>query len=271
MSGVLTIILATISSAATAYLAHQGSLAHFHVLGAIPVGGVFIGIGAAIGVAFSIRLTSGYDTAGTRIFAQLGGASAYAGTVLLDYVASEMRGAATAASGGAADILTYTKALIEQGAQAIVTQLPWSVTLPGPVAAWLGMVRLLIEVLAAIVATGWTVSYLTGVPFCWRNRRFYELKHLLESSNVNAVQEWETAINQRRPIEARAVLARVRAGRVASGDRYWMRIAVHQCPVCQAGRVRIEKRRRTRLGRIRTEPAEELKFDPVKGSALLAT
>ncbi len=271
MSGVLTILLATICSAATAYLAHAVSLAHFHLLGAIPVGGVLIGIGAAIGVAVSIRLTSGYDTAGTRIFAQLGGASAYAGAMLLDYVAFEMRAAATAAPGGVVGILTYTQMLIEQGAAAILTQLPWSVVLPGWVTSWLGMVRLLIEVLAAIVATGWSISYLTGVPFCWRNRRFYELKHLVESSNVNAVQEWETAINQRRPIEARAVLARVRAGRVASGDRYWMRIAVHQCPICQAGRVRIERRRRTRLGRIRTEPADEMQFDPVKGSALLAT
>lgn len=271
MSAVLTVILATITSAATAYLAHRASLAHFHLLGAIPVGGVIIGIGAAIGVALSLRLTAGYDTAGARIFAQLGGASAYAGAMLLDFVTYEARGGAVAAGSDPTNILNYIKMLVEQGAAAILAQIPWNVTLPGGMAAWLGMVRLLIEVLGAIVATGWTVSYLAGVPFCWRNRRFYDLKHLVESSNVSAVREWEMAINQRRPIEARALLARVRAGRVSPVDRAWMRIAVHQCPICQAARVRFEKRRRTRIGRIHTERADEMQFDAVKGSALLAT
>ena len=79
------------------------------------------------------------------------------------------------------------------------------------------------------------------------------------------------AINQRRPMEARTLLARVRNAKVAPYDRSWMRIIIHQCPICLAARVRIEKRRRTAFGRIRTAPADELQFDAVKGSALLAT
>ncbi len=85
------------------------------------------------------------------------------------------------------------------------------------------------------------------------------------------MQEWEAAIRQRRPMEARALLARVRAGKLLPHDRSWVRIAVHQCPICQTARLRIEIRRRTSLGRIRTEPADEMQFDAVKASALLAT
>jgi hypothetical protein len=161
--------------------------------------------------------------------------------------------------------------LIEQGAQAISSQLPNGVTLPTPVAIWLGVLRLLVEVLGVVVATGWTISYLVDVPFCWKNRRFYELRHLLESADTSAVREWETAMHQRRPNEARALLARVRAGRVVPSDRAWIRVAVHQCAVCQAARVRIEGRRRISLGRIVTEPAQVIQLDAVKGSALLAT
>jgi len=272
VSAVLTLVLSTVSSAAAAYLAHRVSLAHFHVLGGIPVGAALIGLGAAVGVAMAIKLTASYDTAGFRIFAQLGGASAYAGAVLLDYIAHQMElGSDALANSDLDNLITYTKLIVEQGGAAIAAQLPGGVTLPPFVAVWLGMVRLIVEVLATIVMTGWTISYLTGVPFCWKNRRFYELRHLVESANTAAVREWVTAINQRRPMEARALLARVRTGKVMQGERAWMRIAVHQCPVCQAARVRIERRHRTGLGRVRTDPAEEIQFDAVKGSALLAT
>lgn len=272
MSAVLTVVLSTVSSAAVAYLAHRTSLAHFHLLGGIPVGAAVIGFGAAVGVAMAIKLTSSYDTAGFRIFAQLGGVSAYTGAVLLDYLAHQIQlGGAAFATPDVVNVLNYTKLVVEQGGAAIAAQLPASVKLPPPALAWLGMVRLIVEMLGAIVMTGWTISYLTGVPFCWKNRRFYELRHVVESANTAAVREWEMAINQRRPMEARALLARVRTGKVMRGERSWMRIAVHQCPVCQAARVRIERRRRTILGRVRTDPAEEIQFDAVRGSALLAT
>lgn len=272
MSAALTIVLATLSSAITAYVAHQISLPHFHLLGGIPIGAALIGAGAATGVAMAIKLTSNYDVAGFRMFAQLGGLSAYAAAILLDYVAREAQGHRAVV--GVPDVLTilnYVKVLVEQGATSIAAQLPESVKFPAPVAMWLGVVRLFFELLGAIVATGWTISYLSGVPFCWRNRRFYELRDVVESSNAGAVREWEMAINQRRPMEARTLLAHVRTGKVAPYERSWMRIAIHQCPICQAARVRIEKRRRGALGRIRTLPADEMQFDAVKGSALLAT
>lgn len=272
MSAVLTVVLSTVSSATVAYLAHRMSLAHFHLLGGIPVGAALIGFGAAVGVAMAIKLTSSYDTAGFRIFAQLGGVSAYTGAVLLDYFAHQIElGSAAFAIPDIVNALNYTKLLVEQGGVAIAAQLPAGVKLPPPAVAWLGTVRLIIEVLGAVVMTGWTISYLTGVPFCWKDRRFYELRHVVESANTAAVREWEMAINQRRPMEARALFARVRTGKVMRGERSWVRVAVHQCPICQAARVRIERRRRTGLGRIRTDPAEEIPFDAVKGSALLAT
>ncbi|TMJ06767.1 MAG: hypothetical protein E6G99_08565, partial [Bacillati bacterium ANGP1] len=64
MSAALTVVLATLSSVITAYVAHLISLPHFHLLGGIPVGSVLIGTGAATGVAMAIRLTSNYDVAG---------------------------------------------------------------------------------------------------------------------------------------------------------------------------------------------------------------
>ena len=272
MSAALTVVLATLSSALTAYVAHLISLPHFHLLGGIPVGAVLIGISAATGVAMAIRMSANYDIAGFRMFAQLGGISAYLGAVLLDYVAGQAQGhKAVVGVPDALTVLNYVRTLVEQGAASIAAQLPESIKFPAPMALWLGVVRLFIEVLGAVVATGWAISYLTGVPFCLTNRRFYELKDVVESSNIDAIQEWEMAINQRRPIEARALMARVRTGKVAPYDRTWMRIAIHQCPICLAARVRIEKRRRSAFGRVRTSPADEMKFDAVKGSALLAT
>jgi hypothetical protein len=272
VSASLTVVLATLSSAGAAYLAHLGSLPHYHLLGGIPIGAALIGIGAATGVALAIKLTSSYDTAGFRIFAQLGGIAAYAGAVLLDYLAYGMHVSKTPSpTPNQITALEYTRMLVEQGAAAIAAQLPDAVKFPPTIAMSLGTVRLIVEVLGALVATGWTISYLTGVPFCWRNRRFYELKHLVESANLAAVQEWEAALRQRRPIEARALLARVRAGKLLAHDRSWVRIAVHQCPICLTARLRIERRRRTRFGRIYTEPADEMQFDAVKASALLAS
>jgi hypothetical protein len=168
-------------------------------------------------------------------------------------------------------VLEYVRLLVSQAAAAIAAQMPSQIPLPAPAALWLGMVRLLVEILAAGVATGWTISYLTGVPFCWKNRRFYELRHLVESANQAAVREWETAVYQRRPLEARALLARVRAGRVHRSDRTWMRIVIHQCPVCLAARVRIERCRRIPLGGMVVESAQEMGFDAARGAALLAT
>src|SRR2546429_3878187 len=87
MSAALTVVLATLSSVITAYVAHLISLPHFHLLGGIPVGSVLIGTAAATGVAMAVRLSSHYAVAAVRMFAQLGGVTAYMGAMLLDYVA----------------------------------------------------------------------------------------------------------------------------------------------------------------------------------------
>jgi hypothetical protein len=271
VSGFLALVLATLSSALTAYGAHRTSLAHFHFLGGIPVGAILIGIGAALGVAMAIRLTAGYDTANFRIFAQMGGMAAYAGAVLLDYVQYQLHPGTAVTTPDVVQVVTYARLLIENGGQAIAAQLPNSVILPTPVILGVGVLRLFVEVLGVVVATGWTISYLVDVPFCWTHHRFYELRHLVECADMSAVQEWETAIQQRRPHEARALLARVRASPVVPSDRSWIRVAVHQCSVCHAARVRIEKRRRISLGRTLTEPAQVMQFDAARGSALLAT
>src|SRR3989442_6935700 len=204
VSATLTGVLAALSSVITAYVAHLISLPHFHLLGGIPVGSVLIGTGAATGVAMAIRLTSNYDVAGFRMFAQLGGVSAYLGAVLLDYIASEMRGHRAVAVPDALTVLNYVRVLVEEGGASITARLPASVKFPPAVAVWLGVVRLFIEVLGTVVATGWAISSLTGVQFCWRNRRFYELKDVVESSKVGAVRGGGMGVNQRRAIDGRA-------------------------------------------------------------------
>src|SRR2546426_7751571 len=88
-----------------------------------------------------------------------------------------------------------------------------------------------------------SISYFTAVPFCWRNRRFFELKNVLENSNAGAGQEWGMAINQRPPMEGRTLLAPVRNAKGAPYDRPWMRIAIHQIPICLAAPVPIQKGR----------------------------
>jgi hypothetical protein len=272
VSGFLALVLAVLSSALTAYGAHRTSLAHFHVLGAIPVGALLMGTGAALGVAMAIRLTAAYDTANFRIFAQMGGMAAYAGAVLLDYVQYQLHlGSRVATTPDVLHVINYAKLLIEDGGHAIAAQLPASVALPMPALLGGGVLRLFVEVLGVVVATGWAISFLVDVPFCWTHHRFYQLRHLVECADMAAVQEWETAIQQRRPHEARALLTRVRASPVAPSDRSWIRVAVHQCSVCHAARVRTERRRRISLGRTLTEPAQVMQFDAARGSALLAT
>src|SRR5207247_4582524 len=184
----------------------------------------------------------------------LGGVTACRGALLPDYVAGDMRGHRAVGVPDALMVLKYVRILVEQGAASITAQLPESIKFPPGVAVWHGVVRLFIEVLGTVVATGWAISYLTGVPFCWRNRRFYELKDVVESSNVGAVREWEMAINQRRPIEASARVARGRTGKVAPYGRSWVRISIYQCPIWLAARVQMEKRRRAAFGRVGTAP-----------------
>jgi len=266
----VALCLTTVTSLAVAYAGHRFDLAHIHLIGGIPVGALFIGGCAAIGTALAVRLFAIYDTSGMRVFAQFGGLMAYSGAVLLDYVAAHPNALLAPLTAQALESVKYLQTLVEQGSAAFARQLPGWVRLPVEVGFWVGGARLVIEMVGAVVATGWMLSMLTDVPFCWKNRRFYELRQLIESANMQAVREWEMAMNQRRPVEARAILARVRQGRVRPEDRRWVRIVVHQCPVCHASRLRIEGRRRG-AGFARTETSQEITLDPVRGAALLAT
>lgn len=258
------------SSAAMAYTAHLIGLAHFHVLGGIPVGAAAVGAGAAVGASVAVRMYATYDTATMRIIAQFGGLLAYAGAVCLDFLARNPSALQTPLLTQVIEAIRYSQVLIQQGGAAFVEHLPVSVQLPAAIRFWIGGVRLLIEIVGAVVATGWMLSLLTDVPFCWKNRRFYELRSLVESANAQAVREWEMAMHQRRPVEARAIMTRVRAAKVRREDKRWVRIVVHQCPACHASRVRIERRRRG-PGFTRTEQSDEIVLDATRGAVLLAT
>lgn len=271
----MTTLLALIFSAATtiviAVLGHQLHLAHFHLIGGIPVGSMAIGGGAALGAALAIRLTNNYDTDDFRMLAYVGGFLAYSLVIAADYTALQFRvGDRVLPATEIMNVARYLMFLVEEGAKSTAAALPKWVRIPPQIMFWLGMVRLSVEIVSTLVATGWALSLVTGVPFCWRNRRFYELKSLIQSANTSAVREWELAVHQRRPIEARAILARVRAGRPQSQDRVWTRIVIHQCPGCLAGRVRIERCRRG-IGFVRSESQEEFLLDEARGSVLLAT
>jgi hypothetical protein len=271
----MTTLLALIFSAATtvgvAVLGHQLHIAHFHLIGGIPVGAMGIGAGAALGTAIAIRLTNSYDTDDFRTLAYVAGFLAYSLVVSADYMSLHLRvGDRVLPATEIMNVARYLMFLVEEGAKSAAAVLPKWVKVPPQITFWVGMVRLSVEVVGMLVATGWALSFVTGVPFCVRNRRFYELKYVVESANTSAVREWELAVHQRRPIEARAILARVRAGRPQLQDRVWTRVVIHQCPVCLAGRVRIEKCKRG-PGFVRAESQEEFLLDEARGSALLAT
>lgn len=270
MGGFVAVLLTALSSVVIAYTAHLLGFTHFHLIGGIPLGAAGIGAGAAIGAAVAVRMFATYDTSSMRVIAQMGGLAAYAAAVGLGYLSAHPDGLRTPLFQQVVDGVRYLQLLVVQGGDAFVEQLPARLQLPVQIRFWIGAMRLIIEIIGAVVATGWMLSLMTDVPFCWKNRRFYELRSLTESANAQAVREWEMAMNQRRPVEARAILARVRAAKVRREDKRWVRIAVHQCTGCHASRVRIERRRRA-PGFVRTEGSDEMTLDAARGAALLAT
>jgi len=252
--------------AGSAYLGHRFELAHFHILGVIPFGALLIGAAATIGVVLTIWLTSNYDTSNFRLAGQIGGAAAYCAVIFLDFLGTPARAGVV----GAARVLGfehYLAAIADQEAQAIIAFLPSFLQLPPGLQIWTGIVALLVEILGAAVATGWTISVLTGVPFCVTNRRFYSLKGIAESGDLDGLAEWERAIAEHRPIEGRAIFARFHMAGVKPGTREWVRVAVHQCPVCLSSRVRIEPRHRI-VGLVRTGRGRDLTLD-ARGSAAI--
>ncbi len=265
---IFTALLTGATVAGTAYLGHRFQLAHLHILGIIPIGALAIGAGAVIGVALAIRLTSNYDTAGFRFFGQLVGASAYAAVVLTDYATLLLPvGTRKYPAPQLMGVTGYFRLIADQQGVALAAQVPPVFRHPQQLNFWIGLAILAIELVGAVIITGWVISLLTGVPFCGRSRRFYVLKDVVESADTEGLREWERAMDQRRPIEARTIFARFRAAGVNRGNRTWTRVAVHQCPVCLNSRVRIQQRRRV-LGLVKTDAARDLPLDGRESTAL---
>src|SRR4030065_616363 len=112
MGAFAALLFTAVTSAAMGYVAHLFGLAHFHLIGGIPL----------------------------------------------------------------VEVVRYLQLLVQQGGAAFVEQLPGRVQIPIAVRFWIGGVRLVVEVVGAVVATGWMLSLATDVPFCWKNRRFFELR-----------------------------------------------------------------------------------------------
>ncbi len=268
MVAIFAALLTGATVAGTAYFGHRLHLAHVHIFGIIPLGAMAIGAGAVIGVVLAMRLTSSYDTTGFRFLGQLAGASAYCAVVLTDFATLMVPiGSRVLPAVQVMGIGEYLRLIADQEAAALASVLPASFQIPAPLTLWVAWLQLGIEVVGTLVVTGWTISLLTGVPFCWRNRRFYDLKDVIESPDVNSLWEWEQAIAQRRPIEARSIFARIRQAKVKHADRAWVRVAAHQCPICLTTRVRIEQRHRI-LGLVRTDPARDLMLDAHESSVI---
>jgi len=268
----MVVILGALLTAATiagsALFGHRFQLAHFHVLAIIPVGALGIGAAAAIGVVLAIRLTSNYATKEFRVLGQLAGLSAYGAVLLLDYAFLELPlGRHMISAARVMSFSGYLRHVVDQEVAVLIAVVPSFVSVPLALDVWAGFAQVLIEVIIAMVATGWTISLFTGVPICVRHRRFYALKQIVESGDIAGLGEWERAINERRPIEARTIFARLRLGGVSPVTREWMRVAIHQCSACLTSRVRMERRRRF-LGWVRTGYRRDLVLDARGSSAI---
>ncbi len=261
-------LLTAATIAGSALLGHRFQLAHFHVLAIVPLGALAIGAASAIGVVLTIRITSNYATREFRALGQIAGFSAYCAILLLDYTFLELPlGAQLVPAARLMEFGGYLRYLVNQEAAALIAVVPSFVLVPLQLDAWAGVAQLLIEAVLASVVTGWTISFFTGVPICVTNRRFYALREIMESGDVGSLREWERAIDEHRPIEARSIFARLRVAGVSPGTGEWMRVAVHQCSVCLTSRVRIERRHRA-LGWVRTGPRRDLALDARRSSAI---
>lgn len=240
MALILSAVLTVATAVGAAYLGHFFLLAHAHFFGVFPIGALLVGATASIGVVLAIRLTSSYDTPGFRVLGQFAGVVAFSGAMLLDYATpiGVARGAFSHLGFGG-----YLVAVIDQEAKALVAFLPAFMQMPPWLNEWAGVVQLILEAVVASVTTGWMISFFADVPFCFSHHRFYDLKTIMESKDLAGLHEWERAIGETRPMEARSIFTKVRSAGIGDSSQ-WTRVVVHQCPVCLKSRVRIETRHR---------------------------
>ncbi|MBI2123598.1 MAG: hypothetical protein HYT96_05505, partial [Armatimonadetes bacterium] len=118
MTTLLALIFAAATTLVMAVVGHRVHLAHFHLIGGIPMGAMAIGAGAAVGVAIAIRLTNTYDTGRFRILGYLAGFTAYMIVVVTDYVALQLRvGDRVFPATELMNIARYLMLLVEEGAK----------------------------------------------------------------------------------------------------------------------------------------------------------
>ncbi len=265
----LTVLITGGTVALVAYLASRLELTHFHALFVIPVGAMVMGAVVGVAVALSIRMARSFDTPGFRTLGTVAGLLSYWAAVVLDYIGLDIHfGRFTFPALQVLGFPTFVSRMVRgQGAPLDAFLDRW-LTIPPRFDFWVGLLIIGLEMVGLLIMIGWGISYVANVPYCRRDRRFYALREILETRDEDVLQQWLTAVHERRPMEARNDFARVRMGRLpafARGPR--LRVAVHQCALCKDSRVRIDRRYR-RLGLQRTEAVTELWLDAPRAAML---
>ena len=265
----LTGVITGAAVIAVAFLASRFELTHLHLLLILPVGAIPMGVVIGGAVAASIRLTRSYDTPGFRTLGTVAGLAAYWAAVVLDFTGLSITlGPFTLPATSVFNLPAFlTRMVREQGEPITAFLAPW-LTIPARFDAWIGLLVIAVEMIGLLFGVGWAISYLGNVPYCRRDRRFYDLREIVETRDEDLLQQWMTAVHERRPMEARNDFGRIRSGRLPGflrGPR--LRVAVHQCPLCKDSRVRIDRRSR-RIGVQRTEMVAELWLDGPRAAML---
>lgn len=265
----LAILITGLTAAAVAVLAARFELTHLHLLSILPVGAVAMGAVVGAAVAFCLRLTRAHDTPGARRLGTAAALAAYWTAVVVEFTGLTITlGPFTLPATAALGFRAYLTRMVQAQGQPITAFLrPW-LDIPARFDAWVGLGVIAIEMIGLVVAASWAISYLGNVPYCRRDRRFYILREILESSDEALLQRWMQAVHERRPMEARNDFGRLRSNPLPAfvrGPR--VRIAVHQCPLCKDSRVCIDRRFR-RHGIGRTEKIAELWLDGPRSAML---
>src|SRR3989304_291940 len=68
---------------------------------------------------------------------------------------------------------------------------PW-LTIPARFDAWIGLLVIAVEMIGLLFGVGWAISYLGNVPYCRRDRRFYDLREIVETRDEDLLPQWRT-------------------------------------------------------------------------------